>query len=39
MMAKETKAVGIEFGKPAKPAAQIEAKVGGRPLWIGIKKC
>ncbi|MFZ3073764.1 MAG: class I tRNA ligase family protein [Minisyncoccales bacterium] len=39
MMAKETKAVGIEFGKPAKPAAQIEAKVGGRTLWIGIKKC
>lgn len=39
MIARETKAAGIEFKKPARPAAQIDAKVDNQPLWLGIKKC
>jgi len=35
---KETKAVALEFSKPAKPAAQIETKIDNQPLWLGIKK-
>jgi isoleucyl-tRNA synthetase len=36
---KETKAVRLEFGRPAKVSAQIDAVVDKQPLWIGIKKC
>jgi isoleucyl-tRNA synthetase len=39
MIAKETKSAGLKFERPAKPAAQAEIKIGGRTLWLGVKKC
>ncbi len=38
MIVKETKAAAIKFEKPAKPAAQIEVKIDGVSLCLGIKK-
>jgi len=39
MIAKETKSAGLKFERPAKSAAQAEIKIGGRTLWLGVKKC
>ena len=39
MIAKETKAAKLEFAKPAKTAAAVDAKIDGQPIWFGIKKC
>ncbi len=39
MIAKETKSAGLKFETPDKTAAQAEIKIGGRALWLGIKKC
>ena len=39
LLVRETKAVRLEFGKPNKTAAHIEAMIDKQPLWLGIKKC
>jgi len=39
MLVTETKAVRLEFSKPAKVAAKIDAIIDKQPLWLGIKKC
>jgi isoleucyl-tRNA synthetase len=39
IIAKETKAADLEFKKPAKTAAAVDAKIAGQPIWLGIKKC
>ncbi len=39
MIVGETKSLGLEFKKPAKTAAAIDAKIDGANVWLGIKKC
>jgi len=39
IIAKETKSAGLKFQRPAKTAAEAEIKIGGRTLWLGVKKC
>jgi hypothetical protein len=39
IIAKETKAADLEFKKPDKTAAAVDAKIAGQPIWLGIKKC
>lgn len=39
MIIEETKAQKLEFKKPAKTAASLDAKIDGQIVWLGIKKC
>ncbi len=39
LIARETKAAGVRFEKPAKLAAEKSVNVDNQPLWVGIKKC
>ncbi len=39
IIAGEAKSAGLKFEKPAKTAAEIDAKIDGASIWLGIKKC
>lgn len=39
LIARETKASGIKFEKPAKLASEKSVNVDNQPLWVGIERC